>query len=278
MKILVTGGAGFIGSHLVDRLIAEGHDVTVLDNFLTGKKENLNPKAKLIEADITDFDSIEKYFKDIDAVFHMAAVARMAWAFDVPRLTTQTNVFGTVNVLDAARAHNVKRFINSSSYSIGALINPYAISKFSAEEFVRIYNEVYGLPTISLRYANVYGKRQSEEGTGLNLVASLKRSKREDGKIWITGDGTQTRDQIHVSDIVDANILALASIWNGHLDICTGKNISLNELAALFNCPIEYRPAKKADPKDYHPDPKPAEKILGFRAKIKLEEGIKDVL
>lgn len=279
MKILVTGGAGFIGSHIVDRLVTEGHDVTVLDNFLTGDRANVNPQATLVEADITNFDAIAPHFASIDAVFHTAAIARAAWGFEDPRRTAHINITGTVNVLDAARAAGtVKRFIHSSSYAIESLINPYNISKFSAEEFVRVYQSLFGLSTIALRYANVYGKRQSEKGTGLHILTSFKQSRQRDGKLWITGDGMQERDLIHVDDIVEANILAFASEWSGHLDICTGKNITLKEIASYFNCPIEYRPEKKGDPKTFHPNPEPAEKVIGFRAKINFADGVKEVL
>ncbi len=277
MKILVTGGAGLVGSHLVDRLVENGHDVIALDNFLTGDRKNLNPEARLVEQDITDADAILPVFAGIDAVFHTAGVARAAWGFDNPAQTAIINVIGTVNVLAAARAHNVRRFIHSSSYSVEQPINPYNISKAAAEQFVDIYRTLFGLSTISLRYANIYGPRQSESGTGLHIVASFRRSRREDGKIWITGDGSAARDMIHVNDVVRANLLALASDQTGHYDICTGKNITIKEIAGYFNCPIEYREAKKGVPQEFHPDPRPAEEAMGFRAQIAFSDGIKSL-
>lgn len=274
-KILVTGGRGFIGSHLVDKLV-ETFEVVVIDNELSGN--NLNPKATYYNADIRVQKDISTYFKDIDYVFHMAAIPRTVWCIDDPILCYETNVLGSLNVLEASLKNNVKRVILTSSNIVYAADTPYKASKLAMEEIAKVYNSLYGLSTICLRNSNVYGTRQREDGIGPNCFASIKKSVKENGYIEITGDGEQTRDFTHVSDIVQANILAMNTDITGNIDLCTGRNVSLNYVANLFNAPIKYIPDRKGDIKHIIQNNTESRNRLNWKAKIALEEGIRDVM
>ncbi|MFH1455001.1 MAG: NAD-dependent epimerase/dehydratase family protein [bacterium] len=274
-KVLVTGGKGFIGSHLVDKLV-ENFEVFVIDNGLSGS--NINPKATYYDADIRFLKDISDYFKDIDYVFHMAAIPRTVWCIDDPILCYETNVLGSLNVLEAALKNKVKRVILTSSNIVYAADTPYKASKLAMEEIAKVYESLYGLSTICLRNFNVYGSRQREDGIGPNCFASIKKSIKENGYIEITGDGEQTRDFTHVSDIVQANILAMDSDINGNIDLCTGRNVSLNYVASLFNAPIKYVPDRKGDVKHIIQNNTESENRLNWKAKVSLEEGIKDVM
>lgn len=278
MKALVTGGAGFLGSHLTDKLVELGHEVIIIDNLLTGDEANINPNAKFVKADIRSYSDILPYFEGVDWVFHTAAIARTPWTVEDPRLCTEINVTGTVNVLEAARAHKVKRVVHSSSCILYVPNTPYYASKLAAEEYLKIYMKLYDVSCIGLRYSNLYGKRQSEKGPSPNVFASFRKSKKETGRVWVTGDGEQSRDYLHSSDVVAANILAAQSDYRGIMDICTGQNTSLNEVIKYFDCPVDYIGERLGDIKHIYTDAKTAKDILGFEAKTKLVDGISDVL
>jgi UDP-glucose 4-epimerase len=240
---VVTGGCGFIGSHMVDKLISYGHKVIVVDNLLSGCIENLNENAIFQKVDITDFDLLkgvlDKY-DNIDGIFHFAAIARTPWCIDDPILCYHTNVIGTLNVLEVGRMKNIKRIVLSSSNVVYAFLTPYRTSKEALEGLAYSYNKMYNMSVIALRYSNVYGKRQSENGPSPNVFAALRKSKKESGKLIITGDGTQTRNYTHVSDIVNGNLLAMFNSYCGVIDLCTGVSVPLNDAAKYFDCPIEY--------------------------------------
>ena len=273
MKAFVTGAAGFIGSHLVDQLIEEGHTVYGIDNMLTGDKANVNPKCLFYEKDVNDITPEE--LEDIDVVFHLAAVARTQWCIDNPLLAHETNATGTLRMLLAAKKAGVKRFVHSSSCIVYVATTPYYASKFLAEEYVRLFSELYNMSTIALRYSNVYGSlRQSEKGPAINCIASLRKTKRDTGRVWVTGDGSQSRDFIHVDDIVRANILAAGSEFCGHVDVCTGKQTSMNEIATYFNCPVDYIEERQGDVKQLVQDPTEARHVLGFVYKKELAENM----
>lgn len=275
-KILVTGGKGFIGSHLVDKLLAANHEVIVIDNELSGT--NTNDKAKYYKLDIRNMANIVDCFADVEYVFHMAAIPRTVWCIDDPILCYETNVMGSLNVLECSRKHNVKKVILTSSNIVYAADTPYKMSKLGMEQIARVYSNLYGLSTVCLRNSNVYGTRQREDGIGPNCFASIKKSIRENGYIEITGDGEQTRDFTHVSDIVDANILAMNNSVTGNIDLCTGRNVSLNYVASLFKAPIKYIPDRKGDVKHIIQDRNKTENILNWKPKVALEDGIKDIL
>jgi UDP-glucose 4-epimerase len=277
---IVTGGCGFIGSHMVDKLLSVGYKVIVLDNLLSGNIENLNKEAIFENVDITNFNLlanvINKY--DIDGIFHFAAIARTPWCIEDPILCYNTNVIGTINILEIARKKNIKRVVLSSSNVVYAFLTPYRTSKEALEGLSLCYNKMYNMSVISLRYSNVYGKRQSETGPSPNVFAALRKSKKELGKLIITGDGTQTRNYTHVSDIVNGNLLSMFNDYCGIIDLCTGKSIPLNYAAKFFECPIEYIDERPGDVKHIIQSPENAYNILGWKALKELEEGICDVL
>ncbi len=277
MKYIVTGGKGFIGSHMVDLLVEKGHTVTVIDNGLSG--DNKNDMASYIDADIRRFSDIEKHFSGIDGVFHMAAIARTPWCIEDPILCYETNMMGSVNVLEAARKNNVKKVILSSSNIVYAADTPYKHSKLNMESVGLVYNSLYNFPNVCLRYSNVYGKRQREDGVSPNVFASFRKAFREKGFIEITGDGEQSRDFTHVSDITRANLLAMESDYTGVLDVCTGRNVTMNYVASeLFKAPVKHIGERVGDIKHIIQKPNDIEKILSWKAMVTLEEGIKDVL
>ena len=278
---IVSGGCGFIGSNMVDKLIQLGHKVIVLDNLLSGNIDNLNKDAIFENVDISNYNLlkniIDKY-DNIDGIFHFAAIARTPWCIEDPLLCYNTNVIGTINILEVARKNNIKRIVLSSSNVVYAFLTPYRTSKEALEGLASCYNKMYNMSIITLRYSNVYGKRQSELGISPNVFAALRKSKKEIGKLIITGDGEQTRNYTHVSDIVNGNLLSMFSDYCGIIDLCTGKSISLNYVAKFFECPIEYVDERPGDVKHIIQSPDDAFNILGWKALKELEEGIIDVL
>lgn len=275
MKCLITGVAGFVGSHLADYLIEQGHEVVGIDNFLTGAKKNVNSKVIFYQANIADLEEIEWIFNHDrpDWVFHEAANARTQRSVEDPIMDMENNIRGTLNVLLCARNFGVKKLIQASSCILNAPNTPYYVSKLTSEEYTKIFNKIYNLPTISLRYSNVYGSlRQSEKGPAINAIASLRRSKRETGRIWITGDGTQVRDWSSVYDICRANLIAAKSDKTGVFDICTGVQTSMNDVAKYFDCPIDYVPLPPGDAPHLKQDPTKAKEELGYVYEIPFGE------
>src|SRR3989338_5758105 len=248
-RAIVTGGAGFIGSHLVDELIRRGYRVTVVDNLSTGKRANLNPKARFRKADVTRYGDIAPAFQGADVVFHTAALARIQPSIKDPRSTFQVNVEGTFNVLMAARAARVKRIVysaSSSAYGDQKTLplredmatrpkNMYALSKFMGEEMCRMFSDLYGLETVCLRYFNVYGPRQTNDGPYATVIGIFFKQMVEGNPLTMVGDGKARRDYTYVGDVVRANILAAGSrkVGQGEIvNIGCGKNYSVNEVAA----------------------------------------------
>jgi UDP-glucose 4-epimerase len=208
----------------------------------------------------------------------LAAIARTPWCIEDPVLCYQTNVMGTLNVLEAARRNGIKRVVMTSSNVVYAFHTPYRTSKEALEALGKTYTDMYGLSVICLRNSNVYGSRQSEKGPSPNVFSALRKSKKENGYIYVTGDGEQTRDFTHVSDIVNGHVMAMNSTVTGVIDLCTGVNHSLNKVAAYFATDIQYGPERPGDVKHIIQDPKPAFELLGWKAKVPLEEGIFDFL
>lgn len=274
----ITGIAGFIGSHLADYLLDEGWQVYGVDNFLIGDKKNVNPKVKFKILDIRKRVELTAFLKKTkpDYVFHLAAIARTLWTVDDPLLCHDTNVTGTLNTILAAKEAHVKKVVFASSNIVYAEYTPYLVSKIAGELYMRTFDKMYNLPTISLRFSNAYGSlRQSEKGPAINCIASLRQSKRENGYVWITGDGKQSRDFTHVLDIARAcKLAALSRVHGKEIDICTGKNFTMNTIAKYFQCTIKYVPDRPGDVKHIVQDPKPAKKLLEFEAKRKLEDNI----
>src|ERR1700733_3681545 len=220
MRALVTGGAGFIGSHLVDALVRARHEVRLLDNFATGHREYVNPSAELFEGDVRVIETIRPAFKDVDCVFHTAALPRVMLSIERPVETHMVNVVGTLNTLIAARDAGVKRLIYSGSSSVYGdqtelplreammpnPLNPYALQKLAGEQYTRMFHRLFGMETLTLRYFNVYGPRMATEGAYVTVIGLFIRERLAGRPLMIHGDGTQTRDFTHVSDVVCANM------------------------------------------------------------------------
>lgn len=293
-KVIVTGGAGFIGSNLVDSLLEKGYDVHVIDNLSGGKKENVNKDAIFHEVDIRNLEDIQPIIKGATYVFHEAALPRVQYSIDFPKETTDVNVLGTTNVLIASKEGGVKRVIyaaSSSAYGDQNIMpltedmpampkSPYGLQKYIGELLCKQWSEVYGLETVCLRYFNVYGPRLDPTGAYALVIGVFLRLKKEGKKLTITGDGKQTRDFTHVRDIINANILAMTSdkVGKGEvLNIGYGSNCSINDLAKMFNQEIEYIPAR-VEPHDTLADNSKAREMLGWEPEVKLEDGISELL
>jgi nucleoside-diphosphate-sugar epimerase len=303
-RMLVTGGAGFIGSHIVDRLLEEGFDVTVIDNLDTGSLEKIaqhksNHDFHLVKGDIRDFDLVKETMKDVDAVFHEAALASVTLSVENPLLTNDINVTGTLNLLKASSDLHVKRFIYASSAAVYGNTkspqkrenmtpnptSPYGVSKLAAENYVKLFHKLYGLETVSLRYFNVYGPRQRfdiQSAYGGAITIFLNRLLKNMSPIMY-GDGEQTRDFVYVQDVIEANMLALnnKNAAGEVFNIGTGTNVSVNQVAEALKDIMN-----KKDLKNVHADPRPtdirhgyadinkAKKILGYHPKVSLKEGL----
>jgi UDP-glucose 4-epimerase len=292
--MLVTGGAGFIGSHLVDALIDAGMRVRVIDNFATGSRDYLNPAAELTDADICDAASMGREFEGVDTVFHVAALPRIPLSIAKPVETHMTNVVGTLNVLIAARDSKVRRVVYSGSSSVygeqNSLpltetmtphpMNPYALQKFVGEEYARMFHRMSAMQTVVLRYFGVYGPRMAEEGAYMLAIAAFLRARREGRALEIHGDGEQTRDFTHVSDVVAANLLAIdCEAADGRaINIGRGENVSVKRIAVMIGGPTVRKPGRVGDMRDTLADRTQAEQILGWRPKVSIEEGIADLL
>ena len=255
MKCLVTGGAGFIGSNLVDELINNHHEVIVLDNLSTGNKQNINRLAKFYNVDITQMrrDSDFSVFEGVDVVFHLACLARVQPSIEEPVSYHDANVNGTVNILEGCRRHNVKRFIFSSSSSVYGDVreedlptsenselnpmSPYALHKLVGEQYCKLYSELYGIETVCLRYFNVYGERQNTEGAYCLVMGVFAGQLLRGEPMTINGDGEQTRDFTYVGDVVNANVKCMEYPleFSGDIfNVGAGKGYSVNKVADLL--------------------------------------------
>lgn len=304
-EILVTGGAGFIGSHIVDRLLDEGLKVRVLDNLSTGEKKNLaqhkNKKSfQFIEGDIQKVDQVKKAVEDVDAVIHEAALVSITRSVEDPLLSNEVNVKGTVNLLKACVDANVKRFVLASSCAVYGdteilpnrenlapkPLSPYAADKLAAENYAKVFHKVYGLETVSLRYFNVYGPRQ-KYGPYSGVISIFVNRLLENKPPMIVGDGKQTRDFVNVKDVVEANMKALSkeNAVGEVFNISTGEAVTINKLAETIQQIIG-----KTDIKSVHAEPRigdikhsygditRARKKLEYEPKVQLEKGLNELI
>ena len=293
MKIIVTGGAGFIGSHLVDELISRGDEVHVIDNLSAGKKEHVHPAAHIHEADIRDFDAIAPLFVGADFVFHLAALPRVQPSILDPRTTHDVNVTGTLNVLVACRDAKVKRVVyaaSSSAYGNQVVMplredmkprpmSPYGLQKYIGELQCQLFYTVYGLETVSLRYFNVYGPRAAAEGAYALVIGKFLEQRKSGKPLTIVSDGTQSRDFTHVSDVVRANILAAESLHVGKgevINIGGGHDRTVNEVASLIGGPSVLI-APQLEPKRTLADITKANKLLGWKPQVAFDDGIAEL-
>jgi UDP-glucose 4-epimerase len=304
MRALVTGGAGFIGSNLVDALLARGNEVTVVDDLSTGKRENLEQAlangAELAEVDIRERDAVQDVIGRTkpDVIFHLAAQIDVRKSVADPAADARINVEGTANVLSAAQAHGVRRVVNTSTggaiYGEGRQLPapeehpvapeaPYGLSKFCAEQYCEIFTRMHGLSTVSLRYGNVYGPRQDPLGEA-GVIAIFCGKLLDGGRATIFGDGTQTRDYVYVDDVVDANLRAAESDVTGPVNIGVGKEKSVLDIVAVLNehggdgFAPEHAPERPGEVQRIALDPSRARDVLGWEAQVELEDGLRRTL
>jgi UDP-glucose 4-epimerase len=299
MRVLVTGGAGFIGSHLVERLLREGHEVRALDNFSTGRRDNLlafGGDVEVVEGDIQSYERAHKAVRGCELVFHQAALPSVPRSIQDPLTSSGVNITGTLNVLLAARDEGVRRVVFASSSSVyGANpelpkreemasepISPYATAKLAAESYCRSFTQVYGLETVALRYFNVFGARQDPQSAYAAVVPNFITAFLAGRSPVIHGDGEQSRDFTYVDNVVDANVLAgkAEGVAGRRFNIACGERTTLNQLAA------EIRDLTGSDAEPVHVEPRvgdvrhsladvsAAERDLGFRPEVSLREGL----
>jgi len=299
-KVLVTGGCGFIGSHVVDELLNRDHDVVIVDNLSTGKLENILQRAKdveLRECDIRDSGAVKEAMRGVDVVFHEAALGSVPGSIADPTTTHEVNVTGTLNVLTAARDAGSKRVVFASSSSIYGdtpdlpkiesmrpmPLSPYAVSKLAGEAYMYAFARAYGIETISLRYFNVFGPRQDPASKYAAVIPKFIETLMHGDTPMIYGDGTQTRDFTYVDNVVMANMLAMDTpgVSGDAVNIGGNRQISLNELLAMLAGLIgvgpkpEYGPAREGDVKHSYADCTAANRLLKYEPRTSVEEGLR---
>jgi UDP-glucose 4-epimerase len=299
MKVLVTGGAGFIGSNIVRALLARGDDVRVLDNFSTGSRANLaglERDVDLVEGDLRSYERVHAAVRGAEVVFHEGALPSVPRSVQDPLTTTAVNVEGTLNVLLAARDEGVRRIVNASSSSVygnaGELpkvesqapdpISPYAVAKMAAERFCTSFSRVYGMEIVSLRYFNVFGPRQDPASQYAAVVPRFIRAIAAGEPVTIYGDGEQSRDFTYVDNVVSANLLGagVADARGEILNVATGGSITVNALADaigdLLGVPVEktYEPTREADVRASWADLGEARRVLGYEPEVPFAEGL----
>jgi UDP-glucose 4-epimerase len=302
-KVLVTGGAGFIGSHIVDALLNGGYEVGVLDDFSTGQRTNLEGslhRLRLHSGDIRDAAFVKRTVRDYEAVIHQAALVSVTRSVEDPVRTSSVNVDGTLNLLAAAKDSSIDRFVYASSSSVYGEtetlpkresmspqpISPYAVSKLAAENYCRVFARVYGLRTVCLRYFNIYGPRQKYGPYSGVIPTFLNRVKNNEPPV-IFGDGEQTRDFTYVEDAVSANLLSLErDVEPGDVfNVAAGGQVTLNRLAASIETLMgksrlgtQRAPPRKGDVRGSYADISKAKAVLGYSPRFSLEEGLRKVV
>lgn len=298
MKSLVTGGAGFIGSHIVDKLLKMGHEVVCYDDESAESNERFyrNPKAYNIVGDIRDYKLLKNSMTNIDYVFHLAAHSRIQPALENPIDAVSVNCVGTVTVLQCARESGVKKVIyssTSSGYGLGNVpnvetqqdncLNPYSVSKVSGEKLCKMYTDLFGLPTVIFRYFNVYGERQPLKGQYAPVIGIFLRQHANNEPLTIVGDGNQSRDFTHVSDVVNANILAMqkdieSRYYGTVYNIGSGTNYSVNEIANLISSNQVNIPNRPGEAKVTLANNKKVKHIFGWKPKVNVVDWIEGQL
>ncbi len=298
MKVVVTGGAGFIGSHLVELLLSQHYEVTVIDNLSAGRLENLrtvesNPSLKFEQVDICDIESLSPLFEGVDWVFHLAGLADIVPSIEKPADYYHTNVTGTFNVLECSRKCGVKRIIyaaSSSSYGIPEVYPtpescpnkpeyPYALTKAMGEDLVLHWSKLYKLPAVSLRMFNVYGPRSRTTGAYGAVFGVFLAQKLAGRPFTVVGDGTQTRDFTYVSDVVNAYLCAARSDVSGvAMNVGSGNHYSINSLVEILGGAVEYIPKRPGEPNCTFADTKKIKEMLGWQPTVSFKEGVQKLL
>lgn len=298
MKSVVTGGCGFIGSHVVDRLVERGDEVVVVDDLATGDTAQLNPAARLVRGSVLDAGLLSEAVDGADVLFHLAAIPRVERSAADPIGTHRVNVDGTLNVLEAVRVAGVARLVYASSSSVYGQqamhlmnedmtpnpLSPYALQKFVAEQYVSMFAPLYGITAVSLRYFNVYGPRQPMEGEYALVIGKFLSARRSGKPLTVYGDGEQTRAYTHVSDIGAATLLAAdANVPSGNTILNIGSDVetSVNEIAAMIGGEVEYVvPNPRGDLEELRKaaDCSRAASVLGWQPTIGLGEGLEALL
>jgi len=303
-RILVTGGAGFIGSATVDLLLKKGKQVVVLDNLFSGKVTNLdltNPCLEFIEGDVLEYPLLESLVKTCDAVLHLAAIASVPFSIENPMYTLQVNTQGFLHVLEAVRkAGRPIRLVYASSAAVygddkdlpcrdgkslpDLPLSPYALQKWHCEQYAALYNQLHNIPSLGLRYFNVYGEKQDPASPYSGVISRFLDAYRQDNEIKIFGDGKQSRDFIYVNDVANANLLALKAECKGAMNIATGKPETLLQLAEYIQqagsrkLNLKFEPARAGDIRESYAATQLAVEQLGFKYEVPLQEGIKLLL
>jgi UDP-glucose 4-epimerase len=294
MNIIVTGGCGFIGSHLVDELVKLNHDVIVIDDLsANNEKFYFNDKAKYHKISICDMEQMRPLFKNIDYIFHLAAESRIQPSIEDPLKAVNVNVVGTTNILQLSLQNNIKRVIYSSTSAVYGLsckfptnesenidcLNPYSATKFAGEEMARCFNKLHGLDVCIFRYFNVYGERSPVSGPYSLVVGIFLDQLKNNKNLTVVGDGENKRDFIHVKDIVDVNIAAMnheGKLNSQVFNIGFGKNYKIIDIAKMISDKIEFIPARLGEAKTTLADIEKAKNILNWEPKIHISSWIKE--
>ena len=296
-KSIITGGAGFIGSNLTDHLVRIGHKVLVLDNFVSGKKSNLShhrkKDVKIVKIDISKSKNLYKYFKGAHYVFHLAALAQIIPSIKNPKKYFKNNVIGTLRVVEAAKRAKIKKLIYAASSSCYGtpkklptsekdkidLKNPYAVTKFIGEEIIMRYASMFKMPNISFRFFNVYGPRINISGQYSAVIGNFLSQTKGNKALTIVGNGKQTRDFIHVDDLVNACIKAIKSkCINKIYNLGSGKKTSINAIAKIFNGKKKFIPTRPGEAKNSLADISKLKKDIKWKPVVTVQEGIKRLL
>ncbi len=294
MQYLVTGGAGFIGSHLVHALLNEGINVRVLDNLSTGRREHLDHRVDFCQADIRDPSAVRQALRDVSGVFHLAALPNIQYSIEHPVESHEVNAGGTLNLILQAKEAGVARLVYASSAAVYGdpmtlPINenhpllpksPYGLQKLIGEQYLRLAATLWGMTTISLRYFNVFGPRMTSTGAYLSVISVFSRQSLARQPLTIVGDGSQTRDFIYIDDVVRASIFAMRNSSLGNntmINIGTGKRRSVNEIANFFPVKRQHLPAR-TEPHDSCADIRRATELLAWKPETKFEDGLQKTI
>ena len=279
MNVLVTGGAGFVGTNLIKRLLKDGHNVVSIDNYSTGKEENHQEGCQYVKADIRDIVSYDTFMENPDVVYHLAALPRIQPSFEYPALTLEVAILGTLNLLEWVKEKKCRMiFAGSSSVHSGKFKNPYTFSKNVADDMCMLYKKHFGVNVSICRFYNVYGPHQLTEGEYCTVVGIFERQYKNEEPLTITGDGFQRRDFTHIDDIVDGLILTSENetCWD-EIELGRGNNHSINELAEMFGCGFTYIPARPGEAKETLCNTLIAKRLIGYEPTRNIKDYIKEI-